>query len=82
VTGLGTARLFDITCAWDPKPNRSAVELTNYERIGVLRDQWQALWTKKCMREKEAEMLLKYGETLSSEHVAPEKAVDYMSLFV
>jgi DNA repair protein RadC len=65
-----------------PKPNRSVAEPKNQGRIRSLQAEQQALLAEKCMREKEAQMLLQYSETLSSQHVAPDKAIDYMSSFV
>jgi hypothetical protein len=82
VTGLGAARLFDVTCTRDPKPNRSASAPANRERIRALYEQHHALSSEKEMRDKEAEMLLKYGGTLSSDHVSPQQAIEYMDAFV
>ncbi|EIN10081.1 hypothetical protein PUNSTDRAFT_102081 [Punctularia strigosozonata HHB-11173 SS5] len=82
VTGLGDARLFDVTCTWDPKKNRSSAAPNNQARIRALRTEQQALQAEKRMREKEAKMLSGYADTLSSEHVAPLDAVKYMEAFM
>ena len=82
MTGLGEAQLFDVTCTLDPKAHLPAAATDDHSHLRALRLDRKSLQNQKHMREKEARMLARYGETLSSEHVQPKDAIAFMESFV
>lgn len=75
VTGLGDAGLSDFTCTINHGASTAS------ERLVELRTKEKVLEETKLICERQAGFLLKYGETLTSEHVTPEQAIAFAQAY-
>ncbi|KAF4613545.1 hypothetical protein D9613_008120 [Agrocybe pediades] len=87
VSGLGgAARLFDVVCTLDSSALSAVAPSgqgdTSTEKLRTMYARRQALESEKQIREKETELLLKYGQTLSGEHVNPGQMSTFLDQYV
>jgi len=82
VSGLGDARLSDVVCTIGADNEASYAPDGSSELTRLLEAQKQALEKEKDIREREAELLLNYANTLTGEHVNPTNMSSFLETFV
>ena len=82
VSGLGDARLFDVVCTLGTSKAASYEPSSSSEVIRILRTKQTALESEKAVREMESQLLLKYAQTLSGEHVTPTQMGQFLESYV
>jgi hypothetical protein len=82
VSGLGEARLFDVVCTVGTNKAASYEPSSSSEVIHTLRAKQTALESEKAVREMESQLLLKYAQTLSGEHVTPTQMGQFLESYV
>lgn len=78
VTGLGEARLSDFTCVI----GKSGTPTASQKHIETLEGQKEALDAERRTRERQADFLANYGDTLAAQHVQPEQALAFADSFL
>ena len=82
MSGLGDARLFDVVCTIGTNKASSYEPSSSSEVIRTLVAKKTALESEKTVRETESELLLKYAQTLSGEHVTPTQMGQFLGSYV
>jgi hypothetical protein len=82
VSGLGDARLFDVVCTIGTNKASSYEPSSSSEVIRTLLVKKTALENEKAVRETESQILLKYAQTLSGEHVTPTQMGQFLGSYV
>lgn len=83
VSGLGSAKLFDVVCTIDGTTLATPTEKDSpIEAIRVLKVKKLALESEKRVREHEADLLVNYAKTLTGEHVSPVQMASFLESFV
>jgi len=82
VSGLGDARLFDVVCTIGTNKASSYEPSSSSEVIRTLLVKKSALESEKAVRETESQLLLKYAQTLSGEHVTPTQMGQFLGSYV
>jgi hypothetical protein len=82
VSGLGDARLFDVVCTIGTNKASSYEPSSSSEVIRTLLVKKSALESEKAVRETESQLLLKYAQTLSGEHVTPTQMGLFLGSYV
>jgi hypothetical protein len=82
VSGLGDARLSDVVCTIETNSESSYAPDSSSELIRLLDVQKQALESEKRIRKEEAELLVKYAQTLTGEHVSPTNMSTFLENFI
>ncbi|KAF9550044.1 hypothetical protein CPC08DRAFT_768987 [Agrocybe pediades] len=84
VSGLGNARLFDVVCTLE-KSNKDSTTFTTdgaSEVVRALTVKKKALESERAIRENESQLLLKYAQSLSGEHVTPVQMSQFLESYV
>ena len=82
MSGLGDARLFDVVCTIGTNKASSYEPSSSSEVIRTLLVNKSALESEKAVREAESQLLLKYAQTLSGEHVTPTQMSQFLGSYV
>jgi hypothetical protein len=82
VSGLGDARLFDVVCTIGTNNASSYESSSSSEVIRTLLVKKTALESEISVRETESQLLLKYAQTLSGEHVTPTQMGQFLGSYV
>ncbi|KAJ3507403.1 hypothetical protein NLJ89_g6323 [Agrocybe chaxingu] len=82
VSGLGEARLFDVVCTVGSSKAASYASDSSSEIIRTLIVRKLALESERATREQESQLLLKYAQTLSGEHVTPTQMGQFLESYV
>ena len=82
MSGLGDARLFDVVCTIGTNKASSYEPSSSSEVIRTLLVKKSALESEKAVRETESQLLLKYAQTLSGEHVTPTQMGQFLGSYV
>lgn len=82
VSGLGTARLFDVVCTVGTNNAASYAVESSSEVIRILKVKKSLLETEKRVLDHEAELLVSYGKTLTGEHVNTTQMSQFLEMFV
>ena len=82
MSGLGDARLFDVVCTIGTNKASSYEPSSTSEVIRTLLVKKTALESERSVRESESEILLKYAQSLSGEHVTPIQMGQFLGSYV
>jgi hypothetical protein len=82
VSGLGDVRLFDVVCTIGTNKASSYEPSSSSEVIRTLLVKKGLLESEKAVRDSESQLLFKYAQTLSGEHVTPTQMGQFLGSYV
>lgn len=82
ISGLGDARLLDIVTTVKNASVEDVSPTSSDEVIRTLEEKIAALESATTIREQESALLIKYGETLTGEHVSPVQMDNFLTTYV